>query len=80
MSSIHGHEVMRMMVDSGKAYSRPELVSAIKEQFGEHTRFHTCSAEQMTAEALVDFLEDRGKFTASEGGLGMDAQNICDHE
>ncbi|MFM1945205.1 MAG: hypothetical protein RI897_4187 [Verrucomicrobiota bacterium] len=77
--SIHGHEVMEMMVETGKAYSREGLIAAIHERFGVDARFHTCAADQMTADDLVGFLEARGKFKAVEGGLGMDASSICGH-
>ncbi len=57
----HGHEVLHMM--AGNTYeSKEALVKAIINKFGEAERFHTCSAEGMTAAQLVDFLEARGKF------------------
>lgn len=51
----HGHDVLHMM--EGNSYTTKEsLVKAIIEKFGAEERFHTCSAEGMTAEELVDFL------------------------
>ena len=77
--SIHGHEVMEMMVASGKTYTRESLEVEIVEKFGADARFHTCSAENMTAKELVDFLEDRGKFINSDEGFSTDPEKICDH-
>ena len=55
---VHGHEVLHMM--EGNNYSTKEgLVQAIISKFGPDERFYTCSAEGMTAEELVDFLEVR---------------------
>ena len=71
---------MRMMVDSGKSFTRTELVRAIEDRFGAEARFHTCAADQLTAHELVDFLEQRGKFVRSNAGLGMAPESICDHE
>lgn len=34
MSSIHGHEVLQMMIASGESYSVASLEAAIKRQFG----------------------------------------------
>ncbi len=56
MDSIHGHEVLNMMIESGEQYTHASLEAAIKTRFGEQARFHTCSAEGMTAGELVAFL------------------------
>ena len=53
---IHGHEVMRMMMESGKVYDEKSLEAAIHEKFGESARFCTCSASGMTARQLIEFL------------------------
>lgn len=44
MDSIHGHEVLNMMIESGEQYTHTSLEAAIKARFGERARFHTCSA------------------------------------
>ena len=77
MNTIHGHEVMRMMAESGRSYSRAELIRAIQERFGPDARFHTCASEQLTPEQLIDFLESRGKFTATASGMEIDTSRIC---
>ena len=77
MTSVHGHEVMQMIAESGRSFTRAELVQAIKERFGAGVRFHTCAAEGLTPEALIDFLESRGKFTISPAGMAIDAGDIC---
>ena len=79
--SIHGHEVLRFMLASEHGFTRSSLVTAIEERFGLEARFHTCSAEDMTAAQLVDFLEARGKFVpAPEGGFNTAPERICGHE
>ena len=77
--SIHGHEVMRMMVESGKQYSRTSLREEIENTFGQQARFHTCSAFEMTADDLIDFLEARGKFFNMDEGFTTDRSKICNH-
>lgn len=47
--SIHGHDVLNMMIESGERYTEESLVEAIHARFGEAARFHTCSASEMTA-------------------------------
>ena len=56
----HGHEVLAMM--QGKVYTEEGLLKAIIEQFGPDERFYTCSAENLTAQGLIDFLKEHGKF------------------
>lgn len=75
----HGHEVLHMM--EGNSYaSKDQLVAAIVERFGADERFYTCSATDMTAEELVTFLEERGKFKpATADGFTVDVTKVCNH-
>lgn len=76
---IHGHAVMEMMVASSKNYTRETLREDIINQFGLNTRFHTCSAEGMTADELITFLEAKGKFVPQNGGFSTLKEKICNH-
>lgn len=79
MSSIHGHDVLEMMINSGQSYTKSSLISAIQQKFGPAARFHTCSNRNMTAEELVGFLESKGKFIASDSGFTTNKNKICQH-
>lgn len=79
MKQIHGHEVLNMMMTSGKTYTRESLVADIISRFGADARFHTCSAEDLTADELVGFLEDRGKFVPQPGGFQTSPDLMCKH-
>ena len=37
--SIHGHEVMRMMVEAGRPFTESELEKVIVQKFGAQARF-----------------------------------------
>lgn len=76
---VHGHEIMEMMIASGKKYTREILEAEIIEKYGPETRFHTCSAENMTANELIDFLEQRGKFVSDGDQFSTQEENICNH-
>ena len=56
--SIHGHEVMEMMLEEGGHFTRASLREAIEARFGADARFHTCSASEMDAEALIATMQD----------------------
>ena len=76
---VHGHDVMEMMMASHQSYSKDSLKAAIIEKFGADTRFHTCSAENMDADALIGFLAQRGKFAAGTDGFTVNPDAICQH-
>ncbi len=74
---IHGHAVLEMMLASGHAYTQESLRAAIIERFGPEARFYTCSAESLTADQLITFLHQRGKFQAVRKGFTTDRNAIC---
>lgn len=76
----HGHEVLHMM--EGNSYAtKQQLIDAIISRFGADERFYTCSAEDLTAAELVDFLEARGKFMPATGpdSFTVDTSKVCNH-
>lgn len=77
--SVHGHEVMHLMLELGGEFTRESLKQAIISRFGAQTRFHTCSAEDMDAEQLIDFLQAKGKFVESAQGFNTREEHICQH-
>ena len=79
MNQIHGHDVLNMMLASGKTYTKATLVADILNKFGRNAKFHTCSAEDMTADELVEFLESRGKFKPQADGFQTSKDVICQH-
>ena len=79
MSSIHGHEVLQMMLASGECWTAASLEAAIHRRFGAEARFHTCSAENLSAAELVAFFEKKGKFIAKEEGFTTAENKICRH-
>lgn len=79
MQSIHGHEVLQMMIASGEPYTVATLEAEITARFGKEARFHTCSAENLSAAELVAFLQKKGKFIAAEEGFNTHESKICRH-
>ena len=70
---------MQMMLQSGKAYTRASLLADIIANFGANARFHTCSAENLTPEGLIDFLQAKGKFVPCEDGFHTSPDLMCQH-
>lgn len=65
----------------GNTYENKEsLIKAIIDKFGAEELFYTCSAEDLSAEELVDFLYERNKFRVIENGkFTVNTSQICDH-
>nr|VFK27365.1 MAG: probable metal-binding protein [Candidatus Kentron sp. MB]VFK30305.1 MAG: probable metal-binding protein [Candidatus Kentron sp. MB]VFK74281.1 MAG: probable metal-binding protein [Candidatus Kentron sp. MB] len=78
--SIHGHEVMKMMMNSPVSFTQKSLEKAIHDRFGTQARFHTCSAQGMDAEQLIQFLGNRGKFVGAQHAFTTTKDKICNHE
>ncbi len=73
--------VLSVMAAAPAGLLRAQWERAIAERFGPGARFHTCSASNLTAGELIDFLSVRGKFfPAADGRLSVDSKNICGHE
>ena len=79
MEQIHGHEVIQMMLQSGKAYTRASLLADIVATFGPDSRFFACSAENLSPEGIIDFLQAKGKFVPCEEGFQTSAELMCKH-
>ncbi len=79
MSSIHGHEVLQMMLASGESWTVASLEAAIRRRFGEEARFHTCSAENLSRRTAGGVFREKGKFIAREEGFTTAENKICRH-
>lgn len=79
MPEIHAHDVLDLMSQSGRQFTRASLIALIGERYGPDARFHTCSAAGMTATELVEFLARRGKFAGTEEGFILNPQRVCNH-
>lgn len=70
---------MQMMLELNRAFTCASLREAIVERFGSEARFHTCSAENMTADELIESLAQRGKFVERDSGFNTAPDRICNH-
>lgn len=75
--TVHGHEVMEMMVESGQRYSEASLVDEMAERFGEEASYHTCCAEGLGASELIEFLWTKGKLTGTRDSFVFDPMDQC---
>jgi probable metal-binding protein len=78
-SSIHGHEVIHLIRDAVKPFTRATLAAEVQRRFGQGVTFHTCSAGGMPLDQLLTFLMARGKISESPTGeLRPIMENVCE--
>ncbi|ABI39501.1 conserved hypothetical protein [Shewanella sp. MR-4] len=77
--SVHGHDVMALMVAQENPLLKPEFIALMAQTFGETARYHTCSAENLQAEELISLLVGKGKILESAQGLTLVAGRQCHH-
>jgi probable metal-binding protein len=67
------------MLTLDRSFTRESLRKSILEKFGAEARFFTCSAQNMTMDELIDFLQSRGKFVEAGDGVSTSPDKICNH-
>lgn len=77
--SVHGHDVMGLMLAHGKPLTQEALIALIHKTFGEECRFHTCSASELSAMDLLALLRRKGKVIECPEGLTTEKGRICHH-
>ncbi len=75
--SIHAHQVLKAF--AGKQDSQENLLKAITNQFGHNARFHNCCGNEMSAEQLLAFFQEKGKLIETQTGVFTVNHQTCDH-
>lgn len=76
---VHGHAVLEILLAAPSPMTRAALLQTTEEEFGADARYHTCSADDMTIEELLQFLLERRKITEADGYLTAHREEMCDH-
>lgn len=77
--SIHGHDVIDMILSADPQLTRVELAAEVSRRFGPDARFHACSSAAMVLDELIAFLLDRQKIAETNGRLSVIVENVCKH-
>ncbi|MTI13516.1 YecH family metal-binding protein [Sansalvadorimonas verongulae] len=77
--SVHGRNVLKMVLAADKPQPREQLIEAITAQFGADAHFHTCSVQGLSANNLLELFMGKGKLVESAEGITADASRICGH-
>lgn len=78
--SIHGHIVLNHILDLGGSESLITLRNWSEACHGLDARYHTCSAQDLTYEGLLQFLLGRKKIEVTGDRVRVTADHVCSHE
>ncbi|MGF1784426.1 YecH family protein [Photobacterium swingsii] len=77
--SVHAHNVLNMLLEDGADFSLDSLRQAVVALYGEDVRFHTCSLQDLTFDALLTFLLDRRKVIQDGDKIMANRERMCSH-
>ena len=72
MQSIHGHSLLNHLLDLGGSESLDLLRQWAHSSHGPDARYHTCSAQGLTYDSLMQFLLERNKNRNSQPSRARD--------
>lgn len=76
---IHAHSVLDLFALRTEGIESHQAIPQIEDAFGTDARFFACSASDMTAAELMEFLLRREKLVEADGRLHLNRANICSH-
>ncbi len=80
MQSIHGHSLLNHLLDLGGSESLDLLRQWAHSSHGPDARYHTCSAQGLTYDSLMQFLLERNKIEIVNHRVRVIADHVCSHE
>lgn len=78
--SIHGHKLLNHILDLGGSEPCDELRSWASSTHGLDAQYHTCSAQGLSFDSLLQFLLDRNKIEISDNRVRVIADHVCSHD
>ncbi|MCG7584166.1 YecH family metal-binding protein [Photobacterium sp. OFAV2-7] len=79
MTQTHAHNVLNMLLAAETPYTVESLKQAVIAEYGEEVRFHTCSQQDLTFDALLTFLLDRRKVIQDGDTITANRERMCSH-
>ena len=77
--SRHGHDVLNLIADAATPFTLKTLHSYIEQHWGTDVRFHTCKLNDLSLDALMEFLLSRNKIILDDNKLRINHTKICQH-
>ncbi|WP_159064899.1 YecH family metal-binding protein [Thaumasiovibrio subtropicus] len=77
--SVHAHEVLALLKESDIPYTMNDLTSEVVRNLGSNVVFHTCSQQDLSLSALMEFLLAKGKVVREGEFIKVNPKRICNH-
>lgn len=74
-ASIHGHVILRWLAE--RPMETTALRQRVVDELGADARFHTCDMTDLSFDALVVLLAERGKIVPTAEGWRSDLAQVC---
>jgi len=78
LKSTHGHVILRWL--SEQPMDDSALRVRANEALGQSMRFHTCDTQDLTLDALIRLLAERGKIVRVGEAWRSDLSKVCADE
>lgn len=79
MNTIHIHEVLDIIYNSGKSFTIDSLKEEVMNSYGDDVHFVSCADHKFGIEGMVDFMHERGKIVLEEDRIFPVGSTKCDH-
>lgn len=79
MSQVHAHNVLNKLLEASTPYTLDSLHKAVLAEYGDEVRFHTCSQQDLTFDALMDFLLSKQKVVIDGEHVVANRDRMCNH-
>lgn len=79
MNTIHIHDILDIIYNSGKEYTIDSLKEEVINRYGNDINFMTCSDHKFGIEGMIDFMCSRGKIEVHGEKIFPAGASWCDH-
>ena len=75
--TIHGHTLLNHILEQGGREDIDSLRTWARSTHGSEARYHTCSADGLTLDGLLQFFVDRRKIAIADNWASVVRENVC---
>lgn len=78
-NSYHGHDILNLIMEASPAFTMTTLKAYVEQHFGANATFYTCKLQNLSIDALLEFLISREKVIVDGDLLRTNVANMCQH-
>ncbi len=75
---IHAHEILKLIGNNERHFTKDSLANSVKENFGENASFSNCSGNAFGYEEIFNFFIEKSKIEINDDStISLQRSNIC---